>query len=115
MKNLRQHFGVAHQEVEKVKEKVNELVVLVHNDNKDWSIKKICNYIAGKNDDLEHLGFSAKTIYRYLNDENRQLIDSKRYKRQKGDTASKESQALKDFRETKGNTMLENNVIEESE
>ena len=64
---LRQHFQLAQDEMDKVKEHVNELVTIVHNDNKDWSIKKISEYIAGKNDDLEEFGFSSRTIYNYLN------------------------------------------------
>lgn len=72
---LREHFQRSQDEIEKVKEKVNELVVIVHNDNKDWSLKKISDYIAGKNDDLEELGFSSRTIYNYLNEENRKLLN----------------------------------------
>lgn len=75
---LREHFQRSQDEIEKVKEKVNELVVIVHNDNKDWSIKKISEYIAGRNDDLEEYGFSTSTIYRYLNQENRKLIDKRK-------------------------------------
>ncbi len=37
---LREHFQLANKEIDKVKQHVNELVVIVHNDNKDWSIKK---------------------------------------------------------------------------
>ena len=53
------------------------MVAIVHNDNKDWSIKKICDYIAGRNDDFEELGFSSRTIYNYLDEENRKLIDER--------------------------------------
>jgi IS30 family transposase len=72
---LREHFQLANKEMDKVKEKVNELVVIVHRDNKDWSIKKICDYIAGKNDDFEELRFSTRTVYNYLNDESRKLLN----------------------------------------
>ena len=65
------------------------MVTIVHTDNKDWSIKKICEYIAGKNDDLEEYGFSSRTIYNYLNDENRKLLGPR------------------------GRKMIENNVTEE--
>ena len=100
---LRRHFQLANREIDHVKEKVNVLVDILHKDNKNWSIKKICEYIAGKNDDFEELGFSTKTIYNYLNEENRQLIDTRKHKRQKGDSARlRESPALKDFREQKG-------------
>src|SRR5215216_102046 len=71
---LRQRFLSANVEIEKAKQHVNELVTIVHGDNTDWTIKKICNYIAGKNGDLEEFGFSARTIERYLNKENRQLV-----------------------------------------
>ena len=56
------------------------MVAIVHNDNKDWSIKKICDYIAGRNDDFEELGFSSRTIYNYLDEENRKLIDTTKQK-----------------------------------
>ena len=100
---LRIYFDTANNEIEKVKEKVNELVVLVHGDNPTWSVKKICDYIAGQNSDLESLGFSARTIFRYLSDENRQLVDTKK---QKG----KPSQTIEDFRNKKG-IKLHNNII----
>src|SRR5687767_15911602 len=109
---LRVHFGTANNEIEKVKEKVNELVTLVHDDNPKWSVKKICEYIAGYNDDLETLGFSARTIFNYLNEENRQLVDTKIHKRKKGDSinsSSSESKSLKDFRDRQG-IKLQNNV-----
>ena len=110
---LREHFQLANKEIYKVKQYVNELVAIVHNDNKDWSIKKICDYIAGKNDDFEELGFSSKTIYNYLNEENRQLIDTGKYKRQKGDSSLKPSQELEQLQQEKGE-MLHNNVKEPS-
>lgn len=101
---LREHFQLADKEIDKVKQHVNELVVIVHNDNKDWSLKKICEYIAGRNDDLEEYGFSAKTIYNYLNEQNRQLVDSRKYKRKKGDSTGR-------TRRGKG-TKSQNNVTE---
>jgi predicted AAA+ superfamily ATPase len=77
---LRVHFGAAQSEINNVKTKVNELVIIVHNDNREWSVKRICEYIAGRNDDLERFGFSAKTISNYLNEENKQLIRPKKEK-----------------------------------
>src|SRR5688500_18289389 len=60
-------------------------------------------YIAGQNSDLESLGFSARTIFRYLSDENRQLVDTKKQK-------DKPSQKREDFRNKKG-IKLHNNII----
>jgi hypothetical protein len=108
---LREHFQLANKEIDKVKQYVNELVAIVHHDNKDWSIKKICDYIAGRNDDFEKLGFSSRTIYNYLNEENRQLIDTGKYKRQKGDSSLKPFQELEQLQQEKGE-MLHNNVKE---
>ena len=108
---LRKHFRLANREIDKAKEKVNDLVVIVHTDNKDWSLKKICEYIAGKNDDLAEFGFSAKTIMNYLNEQNRQLIDTK-HRNKKVDTGLKPSQELEDLRNRKGETIVQNNVIE---
>lgn len=76
---LRKCFKTAHDEIDKVKEKVNELVVIIHNDNSKWSLKRICNYIAGRNDDLEPLGFSAKTILNYLTEENKNILTDSKY------------------------------------
>lgn len=95
-KELRQHVKLANNEIENVKDKVNELVVIVHDDNPDWSRKKICDYIAGKNDDLEEYGFSSKTIERYLTEENRnKLVDNSR-----------------DSSKSKKGKKLQNNVME---
>ena len=92
---LRQHVKLANTEIENVKDKVNELVVIVHDDNELWSLKKICAYIAGKNDDLEEYGFSARTIHRYLSEENKQLVDKRQQRKRKG-------------------TIVQNNVTEQS-
>ena len=79
--------------------------MILHNDNKDWSIKRICDYIAARNEDIEHLGFSSRTIHNYLNDENRQLVDTSRKPK------SRQSKSLKKFREQKGK-IVQNNVME---
>jgi hypothetical protein len=111
---LRIHFGTANNEIEKAKEKVNVLVVLVHNDNPKWSVKKICDYIAGKNDDLEDYGFTSKTIYNYLNEENRQLVNKNTGRPSKSKPKfNTTSKTLEDIRNTKG-TIVQNNVLEES-
>jgi hypothetical protein len=105
---LRQHVKLANKEIDNVKAKVNELVTIVHNDNKEWSLKKICSYIAGRNDDLEEYGFSARTIHNYLNEENRQLVD-----KQKQRLHHQPSQSLEELRQEKG-TIEHNNVLEQS-
>jgi hypothetical protein len=117
---LRQHIQLANDEIEKVKGYVNELVVIVHNDNPTWSMKKICNYIAGKNSDLEEFGFSASTIYRYLNEENRKLIDARKsHSGSSGSSSGRKpkyapSPELEDFREQKGKwTILQENDTEQ--
>ena len=86
----------------KVKQYVNELVTIVHNDNKDWSLKKVCDYIAGRNDDFEELGFSSRTIYNYLNEENRQLLDTRGRKKLQNNITEPKFESL------------QNNVLEES-
>src|SRR5215208_7278256 len=96
---LRQHVKLANDEIDNVKDKVNELVVIVHDDNLDWSLKKICAYIAGRNDDLEKYGFSARTIHNYLNEENRQLVDKRQQRKPKEYQSSK---LLEELRQQKG-------------
>ena len=103
---LRQHFKLANREIDEVKDKVNELVAIVHKDNTDWPLKKICAYIAGRNDDFEEFGFSAKTIIRYLNEENRKLIDTRKQR-------SQPSPSLEALRREKGE-LVQNNVMEQS-
>src|SRR5215208_6608094 len=111
---LRDQFNITQNEIEKVKEKTNELVAIVHNDNPKWSVKRICEYIAGCNSELEKFGFSARTIERYLNEENRQLIDS-RYSKTKS-KYHQPSSALEGFRQEKGELIeVQNNVIEDEE
>lgn len=111
---LREQFNITQNEIEKVKEKTNELVAIVHNDNPKWSVKRICGYIAGCNSDLEEFGFSARTIERYLNEKNRQLIDS-RYSKTKS-KYHQPSTALEEFRQEKGELIdVQNNVIEHEE
>jgi len=109
---LRSHFKMANREIDNVKEKTNQLVSIVHRDNIEWSIKKICNYIAAKNDDLAEFGFSSKTIYRYLNEENRQLIDLQ--KQRVKDSEYRPSSALEELRQRKGELIVHNNVMEQS-
>src|SRR5215211_6241866 len=113
---LRQHVKLANDEIDNVKDKVNELVVIVHDDNLGWSLKKICAYIAGKNDDLAEYGFSARTIHNYLDDENRQLVD-KRKQRVGGEKPKpleyQPSKSLEELRQQKG-IIEQNNVMEES-
>jgi len=107
---LRQHVKLANDEIDNVKDKVNELVTITYNDNKDWSLKKICAYIAGRNDDLEEYGFSARTIHNYLNEENRQLVDKRQQRKPKEYQSSK---LLEELRQQKG-TIEQNNVTEQS-
>src|SRR5215212_10999436 len=78
---LRQHVKLANDEIDNVKDKVNELVVIVHDDNLGWSLKKICAYIAGRNGDLAEYGFSARTIHRYLDEQNLQLVDKRQQRK----------------------------------
>ena len=106
---LRQHVKLANKEIDNVKEKVNELITIVYNDNKDWSLKKICAYIAGRNDDLEEYGFSARTIHNYLNEENRQLIDTRKQR----EPLFAPSGSLEKLRNEKGE-IIQNNVLEQS-
>ena len=108
---LRQHLELANVEIDKVKEKVNELVAIVHNDNKDWSLKRICDYIAGRNDDFEVYGFSSRTIHNYLNEKNRQLIDAQKQQNRK--PKYQPSAALEELRQKKG-TYVHDNVLEQS-
>ena len=109
---LRKHFQLANREIDNVKDKVNVLVSIVHKDNKDWTIKKICAYIAGKNDDLNEFGFSANTIYNYLDEENRKLIDARKQRKPKK-LEHQPSQSLEDLRNKKG-TIVQNNVMDQS-
>lgn len=110
---LRQQFDLANREIEKVKQKTNELVEIVHNDNPKWSIKKICDYIAGCNDDLEEFGFSSKTIYNYLSEKSRQIIDARRSEaRNSRKSKYQPSSALEKLRQEKGETELQNNVTD---
>jgi len=114
---LRQHVKLANDEIDNVKDKVNELVVIVHDDNLGWSLKKICGYIAGRNDDLAEYGFSARTIHRYLDEQNLQLVD-KRQQRVRGEKPKGEeyqpSKSLEELRQQKGTTIEQKNVMEES-
>ena len=110
---LRRHVKLANSEIDNVKDKVNELVVIVHDDNPHWKLKKICAYIAGKNDDLEEYGFSARTIYNYLDEQNRKLVD-KRYQSQRKPKPieNQPSKSLEKLRNEKG-TIEQNNVMEQ--
>ena len=54
---LRRHFRLANNEIEQVKEKVNELVQTVHDEHNNWSLNKIAQYIYSK----PRLGWIFKT------------------------------------------------------
>jgi len=61
---------------------------------------------------LAEFGFSSKTIYRYLNEENRQLIDLQ--KQRVKDSEYRPSSALEELRQRKGELIVQNNVMEQS-
>src|SRR5215203_3802682 len=89
-KEFRAHWNMGREAARNAAIKLNELVRLLHDENPDWTISKIANQIWVKNEELD--GFTRKTIYNNLDEENRKLIDT-RFQQQKEE---------------------ENNVIEES-
>jgi hypothetical protein len=90
---------------DELRNKINELAFIVHDEHPDWSLNKIAHFIWVANQDLD--GFSKKEIYRKVTDENRILLDVKVTKPKK----SLPSELLEQFRKQKGQE-LQNNVSE---
>lgn len=72
---FRAHWNMGREAARNAAIKLNELIRILHDDNPEWSISKIANHIWVKNEELD--GFTRKTIYNNLDDENRQLIDAR--------------------------------------
>lgn len=78
---LRAHWQMGREAARNVGEKINELVSILYKEHNDWNVKKIAYTIAQKNDDLE--GFSYKTIYSYLDNDHKALLDPAKQNREK--------------------------------
>lgn len=98
-KHVRAHWQLGREEARQVAIHINKLVNILHKEHNDWSINKIAHAIWAANEDLE--GFSRKTIYNNLNDENRILIDT-RFQKGKNNVLEE------------SDVMLHPNVIEQS-
>ena len=72
---LRTHWKIGRNAAEEVTKRINNLVVILHEEHPDWSITKIAYNIWIQHQDLE--GFSRPTILSKLNDENRKLLRNK--------------------------------------
>ena len=73
---------------EKVEKIINELVEITYGLHPDWSLTKILYAIAAENDDV--FGLNPRSLYGKLSEENRRrLIDTRKYKRKKGDNNKK--------------------------
>ena len=96
---FRAHWNMGREAARNAAIKINDMVSTSHQQYPDWSINKIAQRIYIKHQELE--GFSRQTIYNNLNDENRQLIDSRFSENRKKVLEQSVS-------------MLEPNVIEES-
>lgn len=97
---LKAYWEMGREAVRNVGIKINELVSILHKEHKDWSVSKIAYTIAAANDSLE--GFSRKTIYNYLNNDNKALLDP-------GKQNQKQNNVLED-----GGEGFHHNVTEES-
>ena len=84
--------------------KINELVEIVHQEHKDWSLTKIAQYICSVNEDLDN--FSSKTVERHISQENRILLHV--------DDKPTSTQNRKKKKEDEEETKLQNNVTEPS-
>ena len=72
-KELKAHWNMGREAARNSEIKINNMVSTTHQQYPDWSINKIAQRIYIKNQELE--GFSTRTVYRCLNEENRQLLD----------------------------------------
>ena len=96
-----------------VGQKINELVIITHEENPDWTLNRIANFIYLANQDLD--GLSKNEIYKKVTDENRIILDVKKTK-----PKGLPSPLLEELREQKGEelteeeeTKLQNNLTEE--
>ena len=67
------HWNMGREAARNSENKINHMVSISHQQYPDWSINKIAQRIYIKCQNLE--GFSTRTIYNSLNEENRQLLD----------------------------------------
>ena len=66
---------------------LNEMIDILHSEHPDWSIYTISKVIGRENDSLR--GFSKTTIYRYLNNDNKALLDLTKSQNRQGKTKTK--------------------------
>ncbi len=88
----------------RTKEGLNDMVSILAEEHPDWSIKKIFKTIWIENEDIMgEIGMSINSMYKNLDNRNRQLLD-----------ASKQNRIGNNVLEESGPNALDHNVIEDS-
>ncbi|MGE5634008.1 MAG: hypothetical protein ACM3VV_02135 [Deltaproteobacteria bacterium] len=98
---FRYHWEEGRIAAEKAGKDLNEMVSLIHKEFPEWSISKIAKKIWIDNEDLD--GFSQRTVYNNLNENNKALLDPSFQNNAKKNNVIEESIAT-----------LQPNVIEDS-
>lgn len=95
-------------------QRINELALITHEENPDWTLNRIASFICIANQDLE--GLSKRSVYNKVTEENRIILDVKKPKRNK----SLPSPLLEELKQQKGEelteeeeTKLHNKVMDE--
>ena len=88
---------------------VNTMVRILKQDYEDWSIRKVLQKIADDHKDLE--GFSLPNLYKYLDDENRALLQDNSVSNEKPKNDKKEPPPEENVLETE-NQFLKEQVSE---
>ena len=89
---------------------VNTMVRILKQDYEDWSIRKVLHKIADDHKDLE--GFSLPNLYKYLDDENRTLLQDNSVSNEKPKNDKKEPPPEENVLETE-NQFLKEQLQEE--